>query len=504
MRAQNLRSLLGTFLVVAGTALAGTALAGTGIVDPADHGFTPDATAATNATALQRALDGGKRTVRVTRPGVYGLDRTVWLDSDTRLIFGPGVVLQKQAAYVHVLANRGLANWKWDANITVEGARIDVNDFSAGHDENSPMFGNRGQISFCRIRNLTVRSFTCLNLHGPQYGYHIAMFENSILDGFEIRGAKDGVHVNAGRKFVIRNGTLETGDDGIALNAEDWVSSTPVVGDIEDGLIENVTDEGDGRCNFSRILTGAWTDWHKGIRLQRGDTVRCGKNLYGVLMPLGTKEYVSLETPSHTQGVWTDKSGLKFWFMQDNGALSANIRNVTFRNLYLRSPRSGFRTDWETSSEWNRGIHPEVKPEDYPVCEIRLEDVYSESPHPLVYGNQSASLWLRNVYKTRGPLIDFYRHGCDIQVWGHLSGVMLKPDDGKGADIAMHGAGASLNLTVDGLMQARDLRLSIDAGVHARVNGTGSIDTLKNLTPKAGDSIKVNGTLKTFDGTRWR
>ena len=36
-----------------------------------------------------------------------------------------------------------------------------------------------------------------------------------MLDGFEIRGAKDGVHINAGRKFVVRNGTVETGDDGL-------------------------------------------------------------------------------------------------------------------------------------------------------------------------------------------------------------------------------------------------------------------------------------------------
>ncbi|HOE60142.1 MAG TPA: hypothetical protein PLH01_07025 [Kiritimatiellia bacterium] len=478
------------------------------IVDPADYGFSPDAPAATNAVALQRALDGGKRTVQVTRPGVYGLDRTVWLDSDTRLIFTPGAVLQKQAAYVHVLANRGLESWAWDTNIVVEGATIDVNDFSAGHGEDSPQYGNRGQISFCRIRDLTVRKFTCLNLHGGQYGFQIATFENVILDEFEIRGAKDGVHVNAGRKFVIRNGILETGDDGIALTAMDWVSSAPVVGDIEDGLIENITDDGRGRCNFSRILTGAWTDWHKGIRLQRGDTVRCGKKLYRVAMPRGTNEYVSLEAPTHTRGIWTDATGLKFWFMQDSDALAANIRNVTFRNLYLRSPRNGFLADWETRSSWNRGIHPEVKPENYPVCEVRLEDVYSESPGALVSGYESVRLWLRNITKTRGPLVNLARpndnRDCAIDVWLHLSGVVLKADDGKGADISVGGAGSSLNLTVEGLMQERDLRVSAGAGVRARVNGIGSIHSLEGLTPEAGDSIKVGGVLKTFDGTQWR
>lgn len=484
--------------------MAGTALAGTGIVDPADYGFLPDAPPAANRAALQQALEGGRRTVQVTRPGVYGLDSTVWLDNDTRLVFTPGAVLQKQGAFVHVLANRGLGTGTWNTNIVIEGATIDVNGVSAGHDENSPMFGNRGQVSFFHVRNLAVRDFTCLNLHGAQYGFQVAAFENVVLDGFEIRGAKDGVHINAGRKFAIRNGTLETGDDGIALNAEDWVSSAPVLGDIDDGLIENVTDEGHGKCNFSRILTGAWTDWRRGIRLQRGDTVRCGQNLYRVAMPLGTTEYTSQEAPSHTSGVWTDTSGLRFLYLQNNGVLSASIRNVTFRNIYLRSPRNGFLANWETRSEWNRGIHPEVKPENYPVCEVRLEDVYSESPHALVYGNESVRLWLRNVCKTHGPLVNLSRDGCDIDVWLHLSGVVLRPDDGKGADIAVRGQGASLNLVLDGLMQERDLRLSVGAGVNARVNGMGSLDTLENLTPRAGDAVKVRGVLRTFDGATWR
>ena len=131
-----------------------------------------------------------------------------------------------------------------------------------------------------------------------------------------------------------------------------------MVGDIEDGLIENVTDDGQGRAHFARILTGAWVDWHEGIRVQRGDTVRCGKNLYRVLMPLGTKEYVSMEKPSHASGIWTDKSGLRFWFMQDNGISSANIRNVTFRNIYLRSPRPGLRGDWENPFRVEPGHSP--------------------------------------------------------------------------------------------------------------------------------------------------
>ena len=51
-------------------AMTATVAAAAGVVDPANYGFAPDASPATNAAALQRALDGGKRIVEVTRPGV--------------------------------------------------------------------------------------------------------------------------------------------------------------------------------------------------------------------------------------------------------------------------------------------------------------------------------------------------------------------------------------------------------------------------------------------------
>jgi len=115
---------------------------------------------------------------------------------------------------------------------------------------------------------------------------------------------------------------------------------------------------------------------------------------------------------------------------------------------------------------------------------------------PWFSGNESVRLWLRNICKTRGPLVNLSRRDhnrdCEIDVWLHLSGVVLKTDD-KSPDISVSGASSSLNLTVDGLMQDRDLRLSIGPGVRARVNGTGSVNSLENLTPKAGDSVKVNG-----------
>ena len=124
--------------VVAFAAFGGGVSAPEGkIVDPAEFGFSPDAAPDVNAAALQRALDGGGRTVRVAKPGVYGLDRDVFIDSDTTLEFAPGTVLKKMKPYQHVLVNRGAYNYGCDSNIVVRNLEISVNKMEKEPDPNS-------------------------------------------------------------------------------------------------------------------------------------------------------------------------------------------------------------------------------------------------------------------------------------------------------------------------------------------------------------------------------
>jgi polygalacturonase len=68
-------------------------------VDAARFGFSPSAAASKNVAALQKALNGGHKTVSVTTPGIYDLDATVYLDSHTRLACCKGVTLRKAAPY---------------------------------------------------------------------------------------------------------------------------------------------------------------------------------------------------------------------------------------------------------------------------------------------------------------------------------------------------------------------------------------------------------------------
>ena len=86
------------------------------------------------------------------------------------------------------------------------------------------------------------------------------------------------MHLGTGKNFAVRNGVCATYDDGVALNAQDYPSSQPMQGDIVDGVVENVTDLHKEKTggNSVRMLSGAWPDWHPGMSLKNGDTVRHG------------------------------------------------------------------------------------------------------------------------------------------------------------------------------------------------------------------------------------
>lgn len=440
-------------------------------IDPTDYGFAPDAPAATNAVALQKALDGGHRTVRVTRPGIYNLDRPVFLDDATHLSFGADVVLQKAARYSNVLVNRGAWLGTTNRDITVQGLHIRVNGNDLMPPLESKAAGLRGHFAFYHMQRLRVFDYRILDVMGGQYAFHIADFDDVILDGFDVRGNKDGIHVNAGKRFVIRNGITCTGDDGIALNANDWPSSAPCVGSIEDGVIENIVDLPGGRCNFARVLTGSVPEWHAGIVLQRGDTVRVGRNVYFVWMPVGTNTYVSTVAPSHSQGIWTDPVGTKFLFAQSDGCRTSSIRNVTFRNITLQSGR-GFGCFWDAGA-WARSMHPEVPVADMPVTQISVDGLVSTGGR-VFYGNSACDLMLRGIrHSGREPLVSLGGYGeRTLRNRILLSESMFGPN---GAKLSFAGAKTHARVLVEGCLSDGPIQVVTDRDATAETLGQAAL-----------------------------
>jgi hypothetical protein len=329
-----------------------------GFTDAAAFGFSPEASGVDNTKALQRAVDLGG-TIEVSRPGTYKIAGTVFVGNDTSLIFGNGVFLKKvseQGPFMNVLLNRGALNKTWNHHITVEGLQIIVN--GVDNLSNCHVFGLRGQLAFFYVKDLRIEHFRCLDLGRGQFAIHICTFEDLLINDVIIKGQKDGLHLGPGKRFTISNGTFQTGDDAVALNAHDYASSNPELGWIEDGVVENCHDlAGENNTGyFCRILAGAWIDWKPGMELQNSDTVVSDGRLYRVKAQADGQLYKSLTPPQFEAGSQV-LDGITWVMVQTNVTYTVGVRNVTFRDIFLEKPRIAFSIHFD-NDRYSRSYYP--------------------------------------------------------------------------------------------------------------------------------------------------
>lgn len=378
------------------------------VVDASAYGFSPNSSPEENAQALQRALDGGSCRVTVTNAACYKLGGTVYLDDNTELVCEKGTLFRKAGRYTHMIINRGAVSGVTNVNITIKGLSISDGGINVPPDPASDLHGLWGLITFYRVRNVRLDDFTCVEFAAHQYCLQAVTFDGFTVENFVIRGAKDGIHLNSGRNFVIRNGRLRTRDDGIAINAGEWPGYTAEMGSITDGLVENVVDEPGGQCNFARVITGAWTDWHPGMKLQRADIFAHKGYTYIIYpAPLGTNETASMTPPEHHKGLWKSPEGLNMFCLQRDLWRKASITNIVFRNCTLCD--RGVYCEWEVNN-WARLIHPDLPAKDYPDIDIRFENIEKTGRGPLVYGSASARISFDNCDVKSGLLAQTYHN----------------------------------------------------------------------------------------------
>ena len=139
-----------------------------GFMNAADFGFSPDASGVENARALQQAVDQGG-TIVVSQPGTYKTAATVYIGSNTSLVFANNVFIKKvdeQGEFTHVFLNKGALTRTYDHNITVEGLHIIVNGIDV---RKWDVFGLHGQLAFFYIKDLRIERFRCLDMGKAQY-----------------------------------------------------------------------------------------------------------------------------------------------------------------------------------------------------------------------------------------------------------------------------------------------------------------------------------------------
>ncbi len=313
-----------------------------GFTDAATFGFSSGSSGMENAKALQKAIDQGG-TIVVSQPGIYKIATTLYIGSNTSLIFGNGVSLKKvdeQGSFAQVIINRGALSKSHDEHITVKGLHIIVN----GVDNCSDLvLGLRGLLGFSYVKDLRVEGLRCYDLTGCQYCLQVCRFEDVIIEDVIIKGQKDGIHFGPGKRFTVRDAVFQTFDDAIALNGQDYSTSNPELGWIEDGLIENCYDLNQEKTVgfFCRMLAGGWIDWKEGMKVQQSDAVVSNGRIYRVKMDPDGTLYESVTRPDFEKGSKV-LDGITWVMTQEQISYTGGVRNVTFRDIQLEKPRVPF------------------------------------------------------------------------------------------------------------------------------------------------------------------
>ncbi|PWM32357.1 MAG: hypothetical protein DBX55_01180 [Verrucomicrobia bacterium] len=367
--------------------------------DAASYGFSPEKSAAENVKALQSAVSGGG-TILVSKPGTYDLNDSVLLDDNTKLVFGAGVVIRKVAKprpFNHVFINRGAFEKKWNSNIWIDGLTLSVN----GVDSGGKIFGLRGHVAFFYAKDIKITRFRCYDLMNMQYCIHVCTFEDLLVDDAIIYGKKDGIHLGRGKRFKLSNCVFRTFDDAVALNAHDYASGNPELGWIEDGVVENMTDLTEEKTTgyFCRILAGSWCDWREGMEIQNSDTVVCNGRLYRAAMKPDGKKYVSKTPPSHESGM-KEYDGIVWQMVQNDVTYNAGVRNVVFRDIFLRKPRTCFSVHFD-DDKYSRSYYPGA-----PF--VGQENLVFDNVHVLFDEN-------RPFISTRTPINELVLNSCFLR-----------------------------------------------------------------------------------------
>ena len=315
------------------------------MINANEYGFLPENNPYKNSEALQKAVDKGG-VIQITVPGIYEISEQIEIGDNTKLVFGEGVILQREASVSgvngNVFINKGALKGEYNRNIEIIGLHLECNGIESNDfGVNSRIAGLRAQVAMIYVENLIIDSFECHGLLEKDYAIQISAFKNIILNDLFITGNKDGVHLGWGDGFVISNGKFRTFDDPIALNAFDYATSNTHIGWIENGIIENCVDLDDKSTTgfFCRILGGAWCKWQKGMQVQHSDTVAVnGKTYRALLNPKDGKLYTSNTPPCHEKGIM-EYDGINWGVVRDTEESDCGCRNITIRNCRLQKKR---------------------------------------------------------------------------------------------------------------------------------------------------------------------
>lgn len=416
-----------------------------------DKGFSVENSPEENSAIMQEAVSCGGD-IYVGVPGVYKMSEPINLGDDTSIYFGAGVYIKRATCKEetgYVLVNSGAFTNQYNKNIKIVGLKLicDGCQCSGATKESKKVIpGLRGHLAFYHIKNLTITDCEMLDTPAKDFGIHICDFENVVIENVRIEGLKDAVHFGCGSKFVIRHGLFRTFDDPIALNAHDYASSNPMLGWIEDGLIEDCYDLDDDTTTgyFCRILAGSWRKWESGMKIQNSDSVIHDGRIYRALMVPDEKIYTSITAPSHKKGMMV-VDGINWVVVQENEEHNCGCRNIHFKDIHIKKKRPiAFSLHFD-KDRFSRSYYPNSEA---PVQEnITFENVSVENDVPvflysrtpiknvrIINSNLANSTILLEHINTEGityPQSDFFFSGT----YAKFDDDFIKADEGLSVQI---------------------------------------------------------------------
>ena len=361
-------------------------------------GFLPGRDAEENARALQAAVDLGGE-IFVEAPGVYAISEPIALGDNTTLRFAEGVRLHREPSRSgrngNAFINKGALTREWNRNITLDGLTLECD----GVESARTLPGWRAQVGFMFIEGLTVKNITITGLAAKDYGIQLAFFRDIVIEDAFIEGNKDGIHLGPGSNFTIRRGRFRTFDDPIALNAYDYSSSSPVVGTIENGLIEDCYDlDAESTTGyFCRMPSGMWADWYEGVRVAHSSTVVSDGYIYRVVMQPDGTYYTSKDRPCHGLGERVYPDGIRWVGIQAGTEKGCACKNITFRRIHLQKKRhTAIACEWFVG-KWARSYMKGGAM--MPHSGIVLEDIFVENELNRAFfaNGPIADLTIRNI-----------------------------------------------------------------------------------------------------------
>lgn len=487
--------------------------------DAAYWGLTPYNSKAGNEASLQNALDN-RGDINLLLPGAYTIPAdTFTIFSNTSLVTAKGAYFSLASGTQNGVSiiNRAASTRPTllDSNIYIDielrTNGVATNPFINPTDWGTNLFGIRGHIFLGWCKNFYIKA-DIPDIASPNWGIGLANCQDGVIDAGRLYGNKDGIHLNGCKNIEIKNNVIGTGDDAIALNALDYATATPYVGNIENIRITGNVDENVGVVtgNFSRMLSGAWQYLEIGDSVKKGDWGTYNGQIYAVMGPANTRAIIST-LPTHSSGVDTLDTSIIWVWKQAGTDTVADISGIVYDQNHVEKARHFVNVNSSTTGDLE-SIHPAVSY--FPYCQATIRDTYDRTtggPHAALYLVQISSpieLIVENCDIRRQLLrIDGVR-GTNRITLNNLN-FINSPDPSnytQAADIDQESNDDQDSyIIVNNIHQDRDIEIDKLEGTNTmNVTGEMSIENLSQIDPFEGDKMKANNVPYVFGRDGWK